>query len=144
MFIVGIHLLVGLIVFLFITWSERYNKYMELKDEKIANGDLGSSMIRSQTISIGESYKRLVVLIFLQIILRTRIIKNCSIRSVGNGISIEKSRPPAMNSLIACNSYKSQAWPKREANGLPLGPYSYSYGAVDFRKCNAPTLEGIA
>lgn len=67
----------------------------------------------------------------------------CSIRSVGNGISIEKSRPPAMNSLIACNSYKSQAWPKKEANGF-LGPYSYSYGTVDFRKTTMPPLEGIA
>lgn len=40
-------------------------------------------------------------------------------RSV-SGISIEQSRPAAMNSLIACNSYKSRAWPRRES-GNHLG-----------------------
>lgn len=51
-----------------------------------------------------------------------------------------------MNSLIACNSYKSKVWPRREsfgvhtatsggahqgAQGFSLGPYSLSYGTVE-------------
>ncbi|CAG9864362.1 unnamed protein product [Phyllotreta striolata] len=61
----------------------------------------------------------------------TESLKN--IRSVGNGISIEKSRPPGMNSLIACNSYKSQAWPERDSSYQRLGPFSYTYGAVNHK-----------
>lgn len=70
----------------------------------------------------------------------------CSIRSVGNGISIEKSRPAGLNSLIACNSYKSQAWPKKETT-LQLGPFSRSYGAAEIipdEKINGLFLQGVA
>jgi MFS family permease len=125
MFIVGIHLLIGMTVTLFIFLGKRTPAYVELKDEKhLANGDIDTSGMRSQQISVTESVK--------------------SIRSVGNGISIEKSRPPAMNSLIACNSYKSQAWPKRDATSLTLGPYSYSYGAVDRNGATTSYLQGVA
>ncbi|KAK9718520.1 Major Facilitator Superfamily [Popillia japonica] len=129
MFIFGIHLLVGLLVTLFLVFGRKTDGYVEIiKDEKIANGDIGASGGRSLQRSVSES------------------IRSCSsIRSVGNGISIEKSRPPGMNSLIACNSYKSQAWPRKEANGLTMNAYSYSYGAVrDKRNGNTPFLQGVA
>lgn len=48
-----------------------------------------------------------------------------------------------MNSLIACNSYKSQAWPTRDAASLTLGRYSYSYGTVDQRPATS-YLQGVA
>lgn len=115
LFICVIHLLVGLIVTVYIIFSRRNVAYIELKDDKITGSNVDNASMRSQhQSSITESMK--------------------SIRSVGNGISIEKSRPPGMNSLIACNSYKSQAWPSsRDARSLSLGTYSYSYGTVDAR-----------
>ncbi|KAJ3654879.1 hypothetical protein Zmor_014032 [Zophobas morio] len=125
MFIVGTHLFIGFIVALFMICSKKPPTYVELKDEKLlANGDVETSYGKSQQVSVTESVK--------------------SIRSVGNGISIEKSRPPAMNSLIACNSYKSQAWPKRDATSLTLGPYSYSYGSVDRNGQSTSYLQGVA
>ncbi|KRT86297.1 membrane transporter [Oryctes borbonicus] len=125
MFIFGIHLLVGLLVTVFLIFSRKTEGYVEMKDEKIANGDVTPSIGRSLQSSVSESIR--------------------SIRSVGNGISIEKSRPAGMNSLIACNSYKSQAWPRKEANGLTMNAYSYSYGAVrDKRNGNIPFLQGVA
>ncbi|GJQ84892.1 hypothetical protein Trydic_g507 [Trypoxylus dichotomus] len=126
MFIFGLHLFVGLLVTLFLIFSRKTDGYVEItKDEKLANGDVTSSIGRSLQSSVSESIR--------------------SIRSVGNGISIEKSRPAGMNSLIACNSYKSQAWPRKEANSLTMNAYSYSYGAVrEKRNGNIPFLQGVA
>ncbi|XP_022919162.1 MFS-type transporter SLC18B1-like [Onthophagus taurus] len=123
MFIFGLHLLVGLFVAMFIIFGKRPREYVEIKDaDKMSNGDIASS-VRSAVTSIAESTR--------------------SIRSIGNGISIERSRPAGMNSLIACNSYKSQAWPKKEANGVTVS--AYSYGAVrDNRNGNTPFLHGVA
>ncbi|KAI4465887.1 major facilitator superfamily [Holotrichia oblita] len=144
MFIFGIHLLVGLLVTLFLVFSRKTDGYVEIiKDEKIANGDIGASGGRSLQRSISESARRYTNITYLYTYLT--IFRCSSIRSVGNGISIEKSRPAGMNSLIACNSYKSQAWPRKEANGLTMNPYSYSYGAVrDKRNGNTPFLQGVA
>ncbi|XP_018573971.1 MFS-type transporter SLC18B1-like isoform X2 [Anoplophora glabripennis] len=125
-FIMAIHLFVGFAVTIFICFSKTHPAYVEIKEDKLASGDT-SLYIKSQSqSSTTESMK--------------------SIRSVGNGISIEKSRPPGMNSLIACNSYKSQAWPKRDASSLNLAPYSYSYGATDQRNGITSTsyLQGVA
>ncbi|KAJ8910902.1 hypothetical protein NQ315_003955 [Exocentrus adspersus] len=125
MFIVTIHLLVGLAVTLFVFFSRNQPTYVEIKNEKVASGE--NTYVKSQhQSSTTESMK--------------------SIRSVGNGISIEKSRPPGMNSLIACNSYKSQAWPKRDTSSLNLSPYSYSYGTVNHQNDNHSTsyLQGVA
>ncbi|XP_065163951.1 MFS-type transporter SLC18B1-like [Atheta coriaria] len=125
MFVVGVHLVVGFIVGLFLMCTRRSAQYVEMKDDKIGNGDLHAGESKSGTISISESIR--------------------SIRSVANGISIERSRPPGMNSLIACNSYKSQAWPRKDANGLSMGPYSYSYGTIDARRNGGATyLQGVA
>ncbi|XP_066159093.1 MFS-type transporter SLC18B1-like isoform X1 [Euwallacea fornicatus] len=123
MFIVAIHLMVGVITIVFIWVFRQPSAYIELKDDKLSNGDLEHSQ-RSLSQSVDN--------------LR-------SLASIGNGISIEKSRPPAMNSLIACNSYKSQAWPERESINLLLGNYSQSYGALNGRN-NSTTayLEGVA
>lgn len=50
-----------------------------------------------------------------------------------------------MNSLIACNSYKSQAWPKKDGTGLTLGQYSHSYGTTEARNgATTSYLQGVA
>lgn len=112
-FVIGVHLLVGLMVTLFIVREKLCLKkpnYVEIKDEKLLSTDTDTVMAtKTGPISVAES-----------------------VRSIANGISIEQSRPPGMNSLIACNSYKSQAWPTAEANSA-FGPYGHSYGSVDTR-----------
>ncbi|CAG9771956.1 unnamed protein product [Ceutorhynchus assimilis] len=122
MFIVVIHSLVGIVTVAYMIASKKPTGYIEIKEEKIPNGD-----VIETTQSQGQSEDSVR-----------------SLRSIGNGISIEKSRPPAMNSLIACNSYKSQAWPERDSINLSLGPYSHSYGAVNGRNFASPYLEGVA
>ncbi|KAG5883594.1 hypothetical protein JTB14_004788 [Gonioctena quinquepunctata] len=125
MFVVVVHLLVALVVTIFICLSKSRSAYVELQDEK---WDEASDLDKSKFMnSVTESMK--------------------SVRSVGNGMSIEKSRPPGMNSLIACNSYKSQAWPKRDASSLNIEPYTYSYGAVEQRNgipASTSYLQGVA
>uniref|UniRef100_A0AAR5Q2C2 Major facilitator superfamily (MFS) profile domain-containing protein n=2 Tax=Dendroctonus ponderosae TaxID=77166 RepID=A0AAR5Q2C2_DENPD len=123
MFIVVIHLLVGIGTVVFIFISRRPPVYVEIKDEKLSNGQLEAT--QSQQTQADDSVR--------------------SFRSISiNGISVEKCRPPAMNSLIACNSYKSQAWPERDSFNLLMDrPYSHSYGAVNSRS-TAPYLQGVA
>lgn len=111
MFVTGIHVLVGFIITLFLVFSKP-KQYKELRDDKIPNDDIPSGNFNMHN-SVNESIK-----------------SSLSLRA---GISIEKSRPTCMNSLIACNSYKGQSWSKRELPALNLGPYSHSYGALDFR-----------
>ncbi|XP_023017109.1 MFS-type transporter SLC18B1 [Leptinotarsa decemlineata] len=125
MFVVVLHLFVGVLVTIFLCLAKTRSAYVEIKDEKDLDN---SSYVKSlQQNSVTESMN--------------------SICSLANGISIEKSRPAGMNSLIACNSYKSQAWPKKEASSLTVGPYSYSYGAVNHRNGSATPnsyLQGVA
>ncbi|KAH1023700.1 hypothetical protein HUJ05_003307 [Dendroctonus ponderosae] len=121
MFIVVIHLLVGIGTVVFIFISRRPPVYVEIKDEKLSNGQLEAT--QSQQTQADDSVRRSISI---------------------NGISVEKCRPPAMNSLIACNSYKSQAWPERDSFNLLMDrPYSHSYGAVNSRS-SAPYLQGVA
>ncbi|CAH1105614.1 unnamed protein product [Psylliodes chrysocephalus] len=108
LFIIVLHLLVGILTATYIFVAKPQSPYVEIKEETKEEIDKHSYIASLIQNSVTESMK--------------------SIRSVGNGISIEKSRPPGMNSLIACNSYKSQAWPERDSSNLNLGPYSYSYG----------------
>lgn len=121
MFVVITHLLVGFATTIFLCVSKRPAPYIELKEEKVPNGEVEIS--HSQNIPT-ESIK--------------------SIRSIGNGLSIEKSRPPAMNSLIACNSYKTQAWPEKDSLNLVIGFYTNSYGAVNSRSAPTQYLDGVA
>ncbi|KAK9888503.1 hypothetical protein WA026_000753 [Henosepilachna vigintioctopunctata] len=123
MFVVACHLLVGFIVAIFMIFYRTPSGYIEIKDEKlIPSADGRHNITKSMPANITESI-------------------NKSLKSVCNGMSIEQSRPPAMNSLIACNSYKSQVWPPRDVNSLTLGPYSQSYGTMDAQR---PYLEGVA
>lgn len=48
-------------------------------------------------------------------------------------ISIE--RPPGMNGIIACNSYKNRhgTWHMKESGAALIGPYSSSYGSLESR-----------
>ncbi|CAG9814561.1 unnamed protein product [Phaedon cochleariae] len=116
LFVVVLHVFVGSIVtvFLWLAPDAPPLSYQELKEENRSEAPEVDDVKSLQQNSVTESMIS-------------------SIRSVGNGISIEKSRPPGMNSLIACNSYKSHAWPQIEANSLTLGPYSHSYGTVNRR-----------
>ncbi|XP_045471927.1 MFS-type transporter SLC18B1-like [Harmonia axyridis] len=127
MFIVGVHILVGLTVMIFMLFQRSKPNYVELKDDKLPpSTDDSNARGKTMPSNITDSVK--------------------SLRSIVNGISIEQSRPPAMNSLIACNSYKSKAWPTRDLGSLTLGPYSRSYGTVDGeRRENATSyLQGVA
>ncbi|CAH1961754.1 unnamed protein product [Acanthoscelides obtectus] len=126
LFIFLLHLLLGLAVFIFICCSKEQAAYTEIKEEPV--DDVASYQGKSaQAMSVTESMK--------------------SIRSVGNGISIERSRPAGMNSLIACNSYKTQAWPQRDVSSLTLSQYGCSYGTLQETNCNADTssyIQGVA
>ncbi|XP_018321057.1 MFS-type transporter SLC18B1-like isoform X2 [Agrilus planipennis] len=123
MFIFALHAFLAVFVTVYLFCNKPLPAYAELKDEKIPNGDVSTTVNKLSYSGLTESAK--------------------SIRSVGNGISIEKSRPAGMNSLIACNSYKSQAWPKRDVDaGLRLGKYSHSYGSVMSNRNGY--LEGMA
>ncbi|XP_076270313.1 MFS-type transporter SLC18B1-like isoform X2 [Rhynchophorus ferrugineus] len=119
MFIVVIHLVVGIVTSIFICLSKKTTQYVEIKEDKSTDTDINHS-----NASTYESIR--------------------SMRSVGTGISIEKSRPPAMNSLIACNSYKSQAWSEKDSPSLMMGPYSHSYGTIKSRSVPTTYLQGVA
>lgn len=56
-----------------------------------------------------------------------------SSRLSNNGVLIE--RPPGMNGIIACNSYKNRhgTWHRRESGAVLIGPYSTSYGSLESR-----------
>lgn len=68
MFIVGIHLLIGLIVTIFLICTRKQSPYVELKDEKVIttnNGDLlDPNQMHPQQSSFTESMKRCL---FIQI-----------------------------------------------------------------------------
>lgn len=110
MFVCATHLLVGFIIALFLMLS-RSSSYSEMKDDKVANGEIHpSTFARTTNNSLNESIKS----------------------ARGSSISIER-RPSCMNSLISYNSYKSQTWNKRDNDPLAVGPISHSYGTLDFR-----------
>ncbi|XP_057671964.1 MFS-type transporter SLC18B1-like [Diorhabda carinulata] len=83
-FVIIVHIFVGIIVFLYLCYVKPRAKYIEIRDD-IHHVDKESYNSLSRLNSITESMQ--------------------SGHTVINGISIEKSRPPAMNGLIACNSY---------------------------------------
>ncbi|KAJ8956809.1 hypothetical protein NQ318_014223 [Aromia moschata] len=122
MFIVITHLLVGIVVSLFLCLTRSQSEYIcKDEDKTILNDDSVYSKSLQENIS---SLK--------------------SIRSVGNGISIEKSRPPGMNSLIACNSYKCQAWPRRDITSLTFNePRSYGTTEQMNGRTAASYLQGV-
>jgi hypothetical protein len=51
----------------------------------------------------------------------------------GSAIAID--RPPGMNGIITCNSYKNRhgTWHRRESGAVLIGPYSTSYGSCESR-----------
>lgn len=58
MFIFVIHLLVGAAVTIFLICGHRSSVYTEIKDEKLANGEISSSYAKSPQNSVTESMKR--------------------------------------------------------------------------------------
>ncbi|XP_060518958.1 MFS-type transporter SLC18B1-like [Cylas formicarius] len=109
LFVVIIHILVGIAVTIFIVFSKSQSLYVELKEDKVTSDVDNNTCILASNSKMHESL-------------------NKSIHSVGNGISIEQSRPPALNSLIACNSYKSQAWPEQATSISMSSPIIQSNG----------------
>ncbi|CAG9576127.1 unnamed protein product [Danaus chrysippus] len=108
-FVVILHLCVMVAVFLFLFSCDRSK--MEVS---VSAGDLVQlDGTLDESVLIGEK--------FMQPATRTK--------SRRYGISVEQSRPPAMNSLIACSSYKNRRspWSQRTPRYRP------SYGSLDHR-----------
>lgn len=64
-FVCAVHMLVGIAVTMFIVLSKKPLPYVELKDEKLPNGDLQSSLGKTTQNSVNESLKRFVQVFFL-------------------------------------------------------------------------------
>ncbi|XP_026485114.2 MFS-type transporter SLC18B1-like isoform X1 [Vanessa tameamea] len=113
-FIVILHLCVMGVVLLFLCTCDRYK--MEVS---VSAGDLMQlDGTLDESVLIGDK--------FITPATRT---KRLSYSSRRYGISVEQSRPPAMNSLIACSSFKNRRspWSQRTPRYRP------SYGSLDHR-----------
>ncbi|KAJ4447889.1 hypothetical protein ANN_09898, partial [Periplaneta americana] len=109
MFVVLLHVLVAVLVLVFLCFTRQRVPYKELppvEDSKIAMMNSGSHST-SNGHNSGTSSK--------------------------NAINIE--RPPGMNGIIACNSYKNRhgTWHRKESGAVLIGPYSTSYGSCESR-----------
>lgn len=107
-FILHLCLMAVVLIFLFTYDRRRDNKL----DVSISSGDLlQQDGTLDSSILIGEEYEPLTP----------------RVKSRYRGISVEQSRPPAMNSLIACSSYKNRRspWSQRNLRYIP------SYGSLD-------------
>ncbi|CAH2262331.1 jg26874 [Pararge aegeria aegeria] len=108
-FIVILHFCVMGVVLLFLCTCDRYK--MEVS---VSAGDLmQTDGTLDESVLIGDKY----------------IVPLIRTKSRRYGISVEQSRPPAMNSLIACSSYKNRRspWSQRTPRYRP------SYGSLDHR-----------
>ncbi|XP_059049147.1 MFS-type transporter SLC18B1-like [Achroia grisella] len=108
-FIFLLHLLVMLMVLIFLWTCERSSKM----DVSVSAGDLLQlDGTLDESVLIGDKY-----------------MPPPRVKSRRYGISVEQSRPPAMNSLIACSSFKNRRspWCQRTPRYRP------SYGSLDTR-----------
>ncbi|XP_049887797.1 MFS-type transporter SLC18B1-like isoform X2 [Pectinophora gossypiella] len=109
LFIFVLHICVMLVVLLYLWSSDR-----EKLDVSVSAGDLLQlDGTLDESVLIGDKY----------------ILPPPREKSHRCGISVEQSRPPAMNSLIACSSYKNRRspWSSRTPRYRP------SYGSLDNR-----------
>ncbi|CAH0558248.1 unnamed protein product, partial [Brassicogethes aeneus] len=58
MFVVVIHLIVGFIILMYLIFSKSHIAYVEIKDEKVGNGEVDQSYHRNTGNSVTESMKR--------------------------------------------------------------------------------------
>ncbi|KAI5642354.1 major facilitator superfamily domain-containing protein [Phthorimaea operculella] len=108
-FIFILHICVMLIVLFYLWISDR-----EKLDVSVSAGDLLQlDGTLDESVLIGDKY----------------ILPPPREKSRRCGISVEQSRPPAMNSLIACSSYKNRRSPWSQRNPR----YRPSYGSLDQR-----------
>ncbi|XP_034841523.1 MFS-type transporter SLC18B1-like [Maniola hyperantus] len=108
-FIVMLHFCVMAVVLLYLSTCDRYK--MEVS---VSAGDLMQlDGTLDESVLIGDKF----------------IVPPARTKSRRYGISVEQSRPPAMNSLIACSSYKNRRspWSQRTPRYRP------SYGSLDHR-----------
>ncbi|XP_072935433.1 MFS-type transporter SLC18B1-like [Epargyreus clarus] len=110
LFIFVLHLVVMVIVLLFLWTCDRTSKM----DVSVSAGDLLQlDGTLDESVLYGDKF----------------ILPPTRPKSRRYGISVERSRPPAMNSLIACSSYKNRRspWSQRTPRYRP------SYGSLDTR-----------
>ncbi|XP_023933722.1 MFS-type transporter SLC18B1 [Bicyclus anynana] len=108
-FIVILHFCVMGVVLLFLCTCDRYKM-----DVSVSAGDLMQlDGTLDESVLIGEKF----------------IAPTTRTKSRRYGISVERSRPPAMNSLIACSSYKNRRSPWSQRTPV----YRPSYGSLDHR-----------
>ncbi|CAB3221001.1 unnamed protein product [Arctia plantaginis] len=119
LFIFILHIFVALLMILFTCTFDRTYKM----DVSVSAGDLLQiDGTLDESVLIGDKFPPP----------RTRE------KSRRYGISVEKSRPPAMNSLIACSSYKNRGspWSQRTPKYRP------TYGSLDTRYVGAYNMKG--
>lgn len=58
MFVCGVHLILGIVVTLFLFFSHKPPAYVELKEEKLASGEVLGSLGKTRQNSVNESVKR--------------------------------------------------------------------------------------
>ncbi|XP_049949400.1 MFS-type transporter SLC18B1-like [Schistocerca serialis cubense] len=106
MFIVGLNLLVGIVVLNFICFTRRRSPYKEITQTDDLK--MYSSAETGSNISNGT------------------VVRN-------KAVAIE--RPPGMNGIIACNSYKNRhgTWHMKDSGAVLIGPYSSSFGGSESR-----------
>ncbi|KPI93562.1 MFS-type transporter C6orf192 [Papilio xuthus] len=110
MFVFILHLIVMLVVMLYLWVCDRSSKM----DVSVSAGDLLQlDGTLDESVLIGDKY----------------IMPPPRVKSRRCGISVERSRPPAMNSLIACTSCKNRRSPWSQRTPV----YRPSYGSLDHR-----------
>jgi len=102
-------LLQGGLVMLFICCQRQRSPYKQVPPAEDAKGSLTTSAMASASHSSSNGH------------------------ASGSAIAIE--RPPGMNGIIACNSYKNRhgTWHRKESGAVLIGPYSTSYGSCESR-----------
>lgn len=105
MFIVLLNVIVGILVMIFICCSRQRVPYKQVPPAE----DLKVTMSNSESYNSSNGH------------------------AGGSAIAIE--RPPGMNGVIACNSYKNRhgTWHRKESGAVLIGPYSTSYGSCESR-----------
>ncbi|KAJ0181380.1 hypothetical protein K1T71_003465 [Dendrolimus kikuchii] len=109
LFVFILHIILMVLVLLFLWTCDRTSKM----DVSVSAGDLLQiDGTLDKSVLIGDKY-----------------MPQERVKSRRCGISVEQSRPPAMNSLIACSSYKNRRspWSQRTPKYRP------SYGSLDHR-----------
>ncbi|XP_067014420.1 MFS-type transporter SLC18B1 [Anabrus simplex] len=111
MVVVGLNAIVGIVVVIFICCAKRTPAYKEV----VTQEDLKSNM------SLTDS--------------GSHLLSNGHHTPSGRANSVAIERPPGMNGIITCNSYKNRhgTWHMKDTGAVLIGPYSSSYGSLESR-----------